>query len=124
MSTLCASGLVQDYQISRWQGPKRTTLLATGQSLAGIGAAGMVDGGLVYVRVEAPPPGPRGPLADAPRSPSSIWLWDVAGGARGKLLDAERGIGAIHSPARAGGAMPASPRWFVRGAGQGRGTLP
>ena len=97
MSTLCASDLVQDYQIYHWQGPKRSDLVGTGQSVGSFGAATLVGDGLAYIVTGAPQPGPRGPLASAPRSPASLWVWDLVGGARGRILDTERGIAAIGS---------------------------
>ncbi|MBX0327380.1 hypothetical protein K2Z83_06780 [Oscillochloris sp. ZM17-4] len=98
MTTLCAGTLVQDYQIYRWQGPKRSDLIATGQSITtSYGAASFVGGGMAYVAVEEPSPGPRGPLAVAPRSPAQIWLWDFERNARGKIFDAERGISVFGS---------------------------
>jgi hypothetical protein len=97
MSTLCASGLVQDYQVYHWQAPKRSDLLGTGQSMDGFGAASFVGDGMAYVVTGAPMPGPRGPLASASRSPASLWVWDFVSGARGRILDIERGVAAIGS---------------------------
>ncbi|HMQ33680.1 MAG TPA: hypothetical protein PKD53_23310, partial [Chloroflexaceae bacterium] len=95
LTTLCASGAVQDYQLSRWAGAGRSELLAAGQTLGGIGQAAMVGGSLAYVLNENPPEGPRGPMALSPRGPVALWLWDLDGGARGALLTAERGLGAL-----------------------------
>lgn len=95
LTTLCASGAVQDYQLSRWAGAGRSELLAAGQTLGGIGQAVMVDGALAYVRNVEPPEGPRGPVALSPHSPVALWLWDFATGDRGELLAAERGLGAL-----------------------------
>lgn len=95
LSTLCASSLVQDYQVYRWQGLKRYELLGTGLSLAGYGEAAFVDTGMVYVAVNHPQPGLRGPLADAPRSKATLWFWDLASGARGPILELERNVTAL-----------------------------
>ncbi len=98
MTTLCASTLVQDYQVYRWQGRQRSELLMTGQSMvSSYGAAASIGGAMAYVVVAEPGPGPRGDLAGAPRSPAQIWLWDFESGARGRIFEAERGIGALGS---------------------------
>ncbi|NNJ09588.1 hypothetical protein EKD04_004545 [Chloroflexales bacterium ZM16-3] len=95
-TTLCASTLVQDYQVYRWQGQKRSDLLVTGQSvISSYGAASFIGAGMAYVVVEEPRPGLRGPLVSAPRSPAQIWLWDFDSGARGAIFNAERGISAL-----------------------------
>lgn len=95
--TLCASEAVQDYQVSRWSGPQRSELLGTGQTLGAIGAAAMAGDGLVYVAFAQATAGPRGPNLRNARSPAALWLWDLAGGARGELLQSERGIEAVGS---------------------------
>lgn len=95
MTTLCASGLVQDYQVYRWQGAGRSSLLATGQSLSSYGQATAIGAGMAYILALDPQPGPRGPLASAPRSPTSIWLWNFDSGARGQIAELERGVGAL-----------------------------
>ncbi len=95
LSTLCASQVVQDYQLFRWAGARRSDLLLTGQSFGGIGDARLADDQLVYVLTEQAPPGSRGPQATTPRGAASLWLWDTASGARGELLQAERDIGAL-----------------------------
>ncbi len=95
LSTLCASEIVQDYQLFRWAGPSRSELLTTGQGFGGIGTAVAAGDALAYVLTEQAPPGPRGPSAATPRSPASLWLWDLAGGARGPLLSNERDFGAL-----------------------------
>jgi hypothetical protein len=92
LSTLCASQAVQDYQIARWAGAQRSELLASGQSLGGIGTATMVGDALAYL-LTGPPSGPRGPAARTPREPVELWLWNLDTGARGQLLTAERGAG-------------------------------
>jgi Tol biopolymer transport system component len=95
LSTLCASEIVQDYQLFRWAGTQRSELLATGQGFGGVGAAVMAGEALAYVLTEQTPAGPRGPLAATPRGPASLWLWDLASGARGPLLSNERDFGAL-----------------------------
>lgn len=94
LATLCASDVVQDYQLYRWGGSGAGELLAAGQRLGGVGAAAVSGSGLAYALVDAPS-GARGPLAHNARSPLSLWLWDLASGARGELLSAERGVGAL-----------------------------
>lgn len=95
LSTLCASQVVQDYQLFRWAGARRNELLLTGQSFGGIGDARLADDQLVYVLTAQAPPGSRGPQVAVPRGAASLWLWDTASGARGELLQAERAIGAL-----------------------------
>ncbi len=95
LSTLCSSQAVQDYQLHRWSGAGRSELMAAGQTLGGIGQATASGDGLAYVLTETPPAGPRGPVALSPRSPVSLWLWDLEVGARGELLAAERGLNAL-----------------------------
>ena len=92
LSTNCTSPTIQEYQLYRWNGIQRSELLASGQSLGGIGAATMVGSGLIYQLTSAPadPYGSR-----ASRTPTELWLWDLATGARNRLLSAERGIGAL-----------------------------
>lgn len=95
LSTLCASQVVQDYQLQRWDGAGRSDLLLTGQSFGGIGEAAVVEGALAYVLTDQAGPGPRGPRAATPRAPAALWLWDLAGGARAPLLSAERDFTAL-----------------------------
>lgn len=94
LSTLCASQAVQDYQVARWAGAQRNEVLASGQSLGGIGAATMVGDGLAYL-LTGPPSGLRGPSAATPRQPVELWLWDLSNDARASLLGAERGLGTL-----------------------------
>jgi hypothetical protein len=95
LSTLCASEIVQDYQLFRWAGAGRSELLATGQSFGGVGAAVSAGDALAYVLTEQAPPGPRGPAAATPRGATGLWLWDLGSGARGQLLSNERDFGAL-----------------------------
>jgi hypothetical protein len=92
LTTDCASSLVQDYQLYRWAGPRRSDLLATGQTTAALGSVAAVDGGLAYVISAQTSPGVRGAENADLRSPANLWFWDVASGVRGQLLSAERGI--------------------------------
>lgn len=95
LTTLCPSQVVQDYQVYRWSGPRRSELILTGTSLSSIGPATLRDGQLVYVLIAESSLGPRGPLAQNPRSPASLWVWDLGSGMRDRLLQTERGIGAL-----------------------------
>jgi len=87
---------VQEYQVYRWAGARRSEMILTGSSLGGIGAATMEGQRLLYVLTDTAPPGARGPEARRPRGPASLWVWDIAGGQRGELLRAERGIRALN----------------------------
>jgi hypothetical protein len=95
LSTLCASQVVQDYQVYSWAGAQRSELILTGQSFGSVGAATMAGDSLAYVLAEQPAPGPRGALAAAPRSPAALWIWDLGSGARAELLAAERDFTAL-----------------------------
>ncbi|MGQ9480001.1 TolB family protein [Chloroflexus sp.] len=92
LTTLCASDLVQDYQLYRWRGLQRSELLATGQSLDGIGAAVVRNGQLFYAAVNGADAGPRGPQTQSQRYPTTLWVWDVDSGDRAALLDLVRGV--------------------------------
>jgi outer membrane biosynthesis protein TonB len=95
ISTNCTSLLAHDYELSRWSGPQRSELLATGQSLASLGLSAVTGNGLVYTSIEAASADPRGPADRAPRSAAEIWLWDFDSGARGLLIGTERGLTAL-----------------------------
>lgn len=95
LSTLCASQVVQDYQLARWAGVGRSELISSGQGLGGVGPATLVGDGLAYVLTDQAPPGPRGPAAATPRAPGALWLWDLESGTRGALLSAERDFTAL-----------------------------
>ena len=92
LTTLCASDLVQDYQLYRWRGLQRSELLATGQSLGGIGAVVVRNGQLFYAAVNGADAGPRGPQTQSQRYPTTLWVWDVDSGDRAALLDLVRGV--------------------------------
>ncbi|MFN3373710.1 MAG: hypothetical protein ACK44M_09110, partial [Chloroflexus sp.] len=92
LTTLCASDLLQDYQLYRWRGLQRSELLATGQSLGGIGPATVRQQQLVYAALEQAGAGPRGPQAHNQRSPTTLWVWDLGNGGRAALLDLVRGV--------------------------------
>lgn len=89
MRILCASSLVQDYQIYRWQAPKRSDMLGSGQSKGSVEKASFSGDGLAYVVTSNPSSGPR--------SPASLWIWDLAKSIRGRILDTERGVSALDS---------------------------
>lgn len=94
LSALCASEVLLDYQVYRWDGGSQPTLLATGQRLGEIGSAVGVGEGIVYVGGTAQP-GTHGMGALNLRTPASIWLWDLTTGARNALVTTERGISAL-----------------------------
>ncbi len=97
LTTLCASQVAQEYQVYRWAGARRSEMIMSGSSLGGVGAATMTGQQLFYVLTDTAPPGARGPQAQHPRSPASLWVWDISSGERGELLRGERGIGALES---------------------------
>ncbi|MFQ3662370.1 MAG: hypothetical protein SNJ69_08255 [Chloroflexaceae bacterium] len=97
LTTLCASQVVQEYQVYRWAGARRSEVMMNGSSLGGVGAATMAGQQLLYVLTDTAPPGVRGPQAQHPRSPARLWVWDISSGERGELLRGERGIGALSS---------------------------
>jgi hypothetical protein len=92
LTTLCASDLVQDYQLYRWRGLRRSELLATGQSTGGIGSTIVRNQQLFYAAVASADPGPRGPQTQSQRYPTALWVWDVERGDRQILLDLVRGV--------------------------------
>ncbi|NJM05734.1 hypothetical protein HC891_05365 [Candidatus Gracilibacteria bacterium] len=95
LTTNCASSLVQDYQLYRWAGPRRSDLVATGQTTAALGSATAVGDGLAYVISAQALPGERGAQNADLRSPAEIWYWNVSSGVRGELLTAARGVAAL-----------------------------
>ncbi|MEF3275728.1 MAG: hypothetical protein K6356_15270 [Chloroflexus sp.] len=92
LTTLCASDLVQDYQLYRWRGLQRSELLATGQSLGGIGPATVRNNQLFYAAVAGVEPGPRGPQTQSQRYQTTLWVWDFDNGGRAALLELARGV--------------------------------
>jgi WD40-like Beta Propeller Repeat len=92
LATTCRSTLVQDYVLYRWNGAGSSAVMLAGTSLGAFGAATTVGDGLAYVAASRGATGPRGPGAISLRSPSALWYWDIIGGPRGKLLEAERGV--------------------------------
>ncbi|GAB4442352.1 MAG: PD40 domain-containing protein [Chloroflexi bacterium OHK40] len=95
LSTLCASEVVQDYQLYRWNGRGLNELLLTGQSLGGLGPAAFAGEAMAYVLTEQAPPGLRGPVASTPRGPAALWLWELESGARGALIRSARDFTAL-----------------------------
>lgn len=92
LSTNCSSPTIQEYQLYRWNGIQQRELLTSGQGLGGIGAATTTGSGLIYQLTAVPADPYRG---SAPPSPTELWLWDLATGARNRLLRADRGFGAL-----------------------------
>jgi hypothetical protein len=95
LTTICASSLVQEYQLYRWAGPRRSELVATGQTSGALGDVTALGNGIAYVTSAQARIGTRGGQNVDLRSPAELWFWDVSSGVRGTLLTAERGIGAL-----------------------------
>lgn len=95
LATTCRSTLVQDYVLYRWDGVGSSAVMLAGTNLGALGAATTVGDGLAYVLASRGASGPRGPGAISLRNPSTLWYWDISAGPRGKLLEAERGIGQL-----------------------------
>ena len=63
--------------------------------IGGFGEFTAVGGGLAYVALDQVKDGPRGPLDLSQQSKSAIWFWDVAGGPRASLVEAQSTIGTL-----------------------------
>ncbi|GIV89607.1 MAG: hypothetical protein KatS3mg055_2125 [Chloroflexus sp.] len=92
LTTLCASDLVQDYQLYRWRGLQRSELLATGQSLGSFGSATVRGRQLFYTAVDGGDEGPRGSQTQSQRYPTTLWVWDFESGGRAALIELVRGV--------------------------------
>lgn len=93
LATQCASSLVQEYALIRYEVGIQEERLAAGVTLGGFGDAVISGNSIAYTTIARPEAGSRGPLMVAPRSPVTLWLWDFTSGVRGKLVHAERGVG-------------------------------
>jgi hypothetical protein len=58
-------------------------------SLGSLGAFTATANGLAYVALADAGPGPRGPQPAPPASASALWFWDIAGGERAQLAEAD-----------------------------------
>lgn len=94
LTSACESTVAQSYALrSRTLASGDDRLLMTGITLGGFGEVRALGAGLAYVTYQQAPPGPRGPLAADPASPSALWFWDVAGnGTRARLAEASSAI--------------------------------
>jgi hypothetical protein len=88
LKTSCASEVVQGYALHARGKGGDDRLLASGNTLGGLGAFAATGKGLAYVTFAHAAPGPRGPLAIDRSSSSALWFWDVSSGGRAKLLPA------------------------------------
>jgi hypothetical protein len=95
LTSACASDVAQSYTLIARPRSGADRTLAVGQTLGGFGSFVAYDGGLAYVAVTAQGAGsPRGPQATG-AGPSALWIWDLAGGARSKLVEAPELIPAL-----------------------------
>ncbi len=93
LTSACAGEVAQDYTLHARAANGNDQLLATGTSLGGFGHFTVMNNGLAYVTLAHPAPGPHGPLAIDRASPSVLWFWNLSGGARSKLVEAQSAIG-------------------------------
>jgi hypothetical protein len=92
LKTNCASAVAQSYALHARGKGGDDRVLANGDTLGGLGAFAATGKGLGYVTLSHAPPGPRGPLAIDRSSASTLWFWDVSGGGRAKLAEANSAI--------------------------------
>jgi hypothetical protein len=92
LKTSCASTVAQSYALYTRDKSGDDRRIAGGDTLGGLGAFAAVGKGLAYVALAHAPPGPRGPLAIDRSSASSLWFWDVSGGERARLAEANSAI--------------------------------
>jgi hypothetical protein len=92
LKTSCASTVAQSYTVYARAKSGDDRQIASGDTLGGLGAFAAVGKGLTYVTLAHAPPGPRGPLAVDRSSASALWFWDVSGGGRAKLAEANSAI--------------------------------
>jgi Tol biopolymer transport system component len=93
LRTSCDSAVAQNYTLhahGNTAGDDR--VIASGNTLGGLGAFVAVGKGLAYTTFAHAPPGARGPLAVDRSSASTLWYWDVSGGDRTKLAEANSAI--------------------------------
>jgi hypothetical protein len=95
LKTSCASAVAQSYALHARGKGGDDRVLASGDTLGGLGAFAATGKGLAYVTLAHAPPGPRGALAVDRSSASTLWFWDVSGGGRAKLPVDAKAIGAI-----------------------------
>jgi Tol biopolymer transport system component len=92
LQTSCASDVAQSYALHARGKSGDDKVIASGDMLGGLGAFAAAGKGLAYVTLAHAAPGPRGALAIDRASPSALWFWDVSGGARAKLAEANSAI--------------------------------
>jgi Tol biopolymer transport system component len=92
LKSSCASAVAQGYVLHARGKSGDDRPIANGDTLGGLGAFAAVGKGLAYVALTHAPPGPRGPLAIDRSSASALWFWDVSGGGRAKLVEANSAI--------------------------------
>jgi hypothetical protein len=90
LTSVCASTATQSYSVISYSPTGTNQTIAIGQTAGGFGQFVASGSGLAYVQLAAPgATGLRGPLNLNGAGQSSLWFWDLASGARAKLIDAE-----------------------------------
>jgi WD40 repeat protein len=92
LKTSCASTVAQSYGLHARGQSGDDRLIASGDTLGGLGAFSATGKGLAYVTLAHAPAGPRGPLAIDRVSASALWFWDVGDGGRARLVEANSAI--------------------------------
>jgi hypothetical protein len=95
LTSTCPSEVAHDYTLHARATNGNDQLLATGRTLGGFGHFAALNGGLAYVTLAHPAPGPRGPLALDRASPSALWFWDISGGKRSMLVESQSAISGL-----------------------------
>lgn len=95
LESTCASDVALDYSLHARDKNGKDQTIAAGSSLGGLGDFSALANGLAYVTLAHVPAGPRGPLAIDRTSTSTLWFWDVGGGARTKLTESQSAISAL-----------------------------
>lgn len=93
LTSACESQSAQTYSVIAHAPGGSNRTVAIGQTAGGFGQFVTSGSGLAYVSLAAPAAsGPRGPLSLNSEGASSLWFWDLASGARAKLVGAETAI--------------------------------
>jgi hypothetical protein len=92
LRTSCDSTVAQSYTLHARGKGGDDRVIASGDTVSGLGAFAAVGKGLAYVSLAHAPLGSRGPLAVDRSSASALWFWDVGGGDRAKLAEANSTI--------------------------------
>ncbi len=95
LTSACAADSAQSYTLAARSADGKDRTLAAGMMRGTIGDAVALANGIAYVASAQAPQGARGPRAVDQASPASLWLFTPGDGARGAIVTADSGIGAL-----------------------------